>query len=212
VTSARESGADATRWVLVPVKSFSSAKQRLMPALTNADREALARSMAAHVLAAAAPLPVCVACDDSEVAAFAEIHGARVSWTPGLGLNGAVEASVTLLAGIGAEFVTVVHADLPTAHGIGALEHFEGVTIAPDRKATGTNLLRLPTSSPFTMQFGRGSYQRHLLECAARHLRTRVLNRDDLAFDVDDPADLVDLDKRNGGVRMDPPVSTDAAD
>ena len=42
-------------------------------------------------LAAAAPLPAFVACDDERVAEWAEAHGAHVSWGPGLGLNGAID-------------------------------------------------------------------------------------------------------------------------
>jgi 2-phospho-L-lactate guanylyltransferase len=185
--------------VLVPIKAFAAAKMRLDGVLDVADRAELAEAMAAHVLSAAAPLPVCVACDDLGVAAFAESHGAEVAWTPGLGLNGAVEAGVARLAALGAAYVTVVHADLPTATGIGSLEHFDGVTLAPDKKRTGTNLLRVPTSSPYTMQFGRDSMHKHLAESELRGLRIWVLDRDDLAFDVDDPEDLVQLAKRNGG-------------
>lgn len=185
--------------VLVPIKAFSAAKGRLGTVLASPDRAALVRSMAAHVLAAAAPLPVCVACDDPEVAAFAESHGASVSWTPGLGLNGAVEAGVAHLAGLGATYVTVVHADLPLAVAIGSLEYVDGVTIAPDRARRGTNLLRVPTGSTFTMRFGHDSFRKHLDECDRRGLAAVVLDREDLAFDVDVPGDLTELETRNGG-------------
>lgn len=189
----------ADRWVLVPIKAFSAAKRRLEHVLDEADRTNLVRQMAAHVLAAASPLPVCVACDDHDVADFAEEHGALVCWTAGLGLNGAVEAGVASLAERGARFVTVVHGDLPTASGIGALEHFDGVTIAPDRRRTGTNLLRVPTASGFTMRFGHDSLRSHLSECERRSLETWILDRDDLAFDVDEPEDLASLGERNRG-------------
>jgi 2-phospho-L-lactate guanylyltransferase len=192
-------GGTSDRWVLVPVKAFSTAKERLGPVLDAAARADLAAEMAASVLRAAAPLPVCVACDDDEVAAFAEAHGASVAWTPGLGLNGAVERGVALLAERGAAYVTIVHGDLPNAVGIGALDHFDGVTIAPDRARRGTNLLRVPTGAGFTMQFGRGSLERHLEECARRRLGCLVLRRDDLAFDVDLPQDLAELGTRIGG-------------
>jgi len=185
--------------VLVPIKAFSAAKGRLGAVLDDAARGELVRSMAAHVLAAAAPLPVWVACDDDEVARFAESHGATVSWTPGLGLNGAVESSGARLASLGAGYVTVVHADLPLASGIGVLERVDGVTIAPDRRRRGTNLLRVPTSAPFTMHFGRDSFRAHLEECGRLGLNVEVLDRDDLAFDVDVPRDLAELTTRNGG-------------
>jgi 2-phospho-L-lactate guanylyltransferase len=185
--------------VLVPIKAFSQAKGRLGVVLDDLARGELVRAMAAHVVAAAAPLPVCVACDDLDVAAFAESLGAEVSWTPGLGLNGAVEAGVAHLAARGADYVTVVHADLPLAAGIGVLAHVDGVTIAPDRQRRGTNLLRVPTSVRFTMRFGRDSLRAHLDESERRGLRVVVLDRNDLAFDVDVPRDLVELTTRNGG-------------
>ena len=155
--------------------------------------------MAARVLAAAAPLSVCVACDDREVAEFATSLGAEVAWTPGLGLNGAVEAGVARLASLGASYVTVVHADLPYASGIGTLALFDGVTVAPDRHRRGTNLLRVPTSVAFAMHFGRDSLRAHLDECTRHGLAVQLLERDDLAFDVDDPDDLTELATRDGG-------------
>jgi 2-phospho-L-lactate guanylyltransferase len=200
VTARRAASGPRDARVLVPIKAFSAAKGRLGAVLDDVARGELVRAMAAHVLAVAAPLPVCVACDDPEVAAFAEAHGATVSWTPGLGLNGAVEAGVAHLASLGAEYVTVVHADLPNATGIGDLAHSDGVTIAPDRRRRGTNLLRVPTTVRFAMRFGRNSLHAHLEECERLGLAVTILeNRDDLAFDVDVPRDLVELTTRLGG-------------
>lgn len=195
----RAAAAPQDHRVLVPIKAFSAAKGRLGAVLDAPARRELVREMAAHVLAAAAPLPVCVACDDHEVAAFAESAGATVSWSPGLGLNGAVELGVAHLAALGASYVTVVHADLPLASGIGVLEHRDGVTIAPDRARRGTNLLRVPASLAFEMHFGRDSFRAHLEECARLDLPVHVLERDDLAFDVDVPRDLEELVTRSGG-------------
>ena len=191
------SGTD--RRVLVPIKSFAAAKGRLGGVLDDSARAALIRSMAANVIAAASPLEVWVACDDPEVAAFAESQGTRVAWTPGLGLNGAVTATIAMLAALGTEYVTVVHADLPLASGIGTLAHRDGVTIAPDRHGRGTNLLRVPATSRFQTRFGRDSLRRHLEECERRALEVTVLEREDLAFDVDEPRDLAELTTRRGG-------------
>lgn len=185
--------------MLVPIKAFSAAKMRLRPVLGDEARAQLAAEMARRVLEAAAPLPTCVACDDDEVAAFAVAHGASVAWTPGLGLNGAVTAGVAQLAALGASFVTVVHADLPHARDIGGLAEFDGVTIAPNRRRDGTNLIRLPAALDFTMQFGPGSFDRHVAECERLGVAVHVLERDDLAFDVDVPEDLDDMPERTRG-------------
>jgi 2-phospho-L-lactate guanylyltransferase len=176
--------------VLVPVKSFAAAKQRLGSALPDAQRRALVQHMAAGVILAAAPLPVAVVCDDAEVADWAREHGALVVWEPGRGLNGAVEAGVTRMAELGVEMATVVHADLPLAVGIGLLEPFDGVTLVPDRESNGTNLIRLPVGCGFRFSYGPGSFERHLQECARIKVAVSVVRRPELAFDVDWPNDL----------------------
>jgi len=148
------------------------------------------RRMAERVLAAASPLAVAVVCDDPEVAGWAREQGALVVWEPGRGLNGAVEAGVARLGELGVRTVTVVHADLPLAAGIGALEPFEGVTLVPDRQDNGTNLIRLRVDCGFRFSYGPGSFERHLEECARLGIPCSVLRRDELAFDIDLPSDL----------------------
>jgi 2-phospho-L-lactate guanylyltransferase len=176
--------------VLVPVKSFAAAKQRLGGALADDQRRALVQAMAAQVLLAAAPLPVAVVCDDAEVASWARDHGALVIWEPGRGLNGAVESGVARMAALGVRVVTVAHGDLPLAAGIGLLEPFDGVTLVPDRQDNGTNLIRLPVGCGFTFSYGPGSFGRHVEECARLGLPVQVVRRAELAFDVDLPTDL----------------------
>ncbi len=176
--------------VLIPVKSFAEAKQRLGATLSDDERLALVRQMAERVLSAAAPLPVAVVCDDTTVADWARARGALVVWEPGRGLNGAVEAGVERLASMGVAMVTVAHGDLPLASGLGCLERFDGVTLVPDRRDDGTNVIRLPVRTGFRFSYGPGSFDRHLDECARLGLATRVLRVPNLAFDVDWPADL----------------------
>ena len=99
--------------VLIPVKSFADAKTRLGDVMADDARQAFVRRMAERVLAACAPLPVAVVCDDPAVAAWARPRGALVIWEPGRGLNGAVEAGVERLGQMGVGQVTVAHGDLP---------------------------------------------------------------------------------------------------
>lgn len=178
--------------VLVPVKAFAAAKVRLAPALDEDERAALAKAMAAQVVAAAAPLPVVVACDDDEVRAWAVGEGADVVWTPGLGLNGAVEQGVERLRGCGVTYALVVHGDLPRASGLAALTSFRGITLVPDRREDGTNVIGLPLTARtagFRFAYGPGSFARHLAEARA-HGDVRIARVPDLQWDVDVPADL----------------------
>ena len=176
--------------VVVPVKAFSQAKVRLAPSLEPSTRAELARAMAARVLRASRPLPAIVVCDDEEVRAWAARQGAEVLWTPGLGLNGAVEAGVAHAASQGVERVVVAHADLPLATELAWLSTFDGVTLVPDRHGDGTNVACVPARAGFRFAYGPGSFSRHRTEAIRVGLAARLLPDRALGWDVDVPADL----------------------
>jgi 2-phospho-L-lactate/phosphoenolpyruvate guanylyltransferase len=179
-----------TAAVIVPVKSFSEAKVRLAGALDPAERADLARRMAGVVLAAAAPLPVLVVCDDPDVRTWAEGAGARVVWCPGRGLNGAVSDGVATLRADGVATAVVAHADLPLASRLEWVADFPGVTLVPDRRADGTNVAGVPTDAGFRFSYGAGSFARHRAEAARLGLPARLVQDPQLGWDVDLPADL----------------------
>ncbi len=176
--------------VVLPVKAFAQAKRRLAPVLEPREREDLARSMAATVVAAAGDLPVVVVCDDDMVRAWAEELGVEVLWTPGVGLNGAVEAGVAHVAAQGVDRAVVAHADLPLATDLAWVAAFDGVTLVPDRHGDGTNVASVPTDAGFAFAYGAGSCARHEAEARRLGLPVRVVPDDRLGWDVDQPADL----------------------
>jgi len=179
--------------VLVPVKAFAEAKARLAPALDAGQRERLARAMAEHVVAAAAPLPVSVVCDDAGVAAWAEALGIPVVWAPGCGLDRAVEHGVRALGDAGADRVVVAHADLPLAGALAWTAAFEGVTLVPDQRDDGTNVACVPSEAGFRFAYGPGSFHRHSTEARRLGLSLRVVREPLLGHDVDVPDDLATL-------------------
>jgi 2-phospho-L-lactate/phosphoenolpyruvate guanylyltransferase len=179
------------RAVLVPVKSFRQAKARLASVLGEDERQALARELTATVLRSAAPLPTAVVCDDPDVARFAELEGAHVIWTPGLGLSGAVEAGVEHLRDRGFTLVTVAHGDLPRAEGLAGIGEPGTVTLVPDLRMNGTNVASVPTAAGFRFSYGEGSFERHKAEAARIGLPCRVVHDTRFAIDVDVPADLL---------------------
>jgi 2-phospho-L-lactate/phosphoenolpyruvate guanylyltransferase len=176
--------------VLVPVKDFRQAKLRLAGALAPHEREALARTMATKVVAAAHPVPVYVVCDDDAVATWAEAAGATVLWRPGLGLNGAVTDGVLSLGEVGVERVIVAHSDLPLALRLDWVAALPGLTIVPDRRDDGTNVASVPTGAGFTFAYGPGSFRRHAAEGRRLGLPVRVVREPRLGWDVDVPDDL----------------------
>lgn len=177
--------------VVIPVKDFSIAKVRLAPELDPSERRALARRMATAVVEAAAPLVAHVVCDSGEVRAWADGVGAHVIWTPGLGLNGAVQHAVDGLAGHGVDTAIVAHADLPLATSFAWVAATDGITIVPDRRLDGTNVIAVPTDARFAFRYGAGSFHRHRAEAARLGLQLRVVQDARLGWDVDLPDDLV---------------------
>lgn len=177
--------------VLVPVKDFRTAKRRLSSALEPAARAALAREMATRVLAACGRLDRFVVCDDAQVAEWAEANGAAVLWRPGHGLNGAVADGVATLGEAGFERVVVAHSDLPFAADLTWVATTPGVvTIVPDRRDDGTNVVCVPSTAGFGFSYGTGSFRRHAAEARRLGLAVRVVREPSLGWDVDLPADL----------------------
>lgn len=176
--------------VLVPVKAFTDAKARLATVLSDVERERLARWTSARVLAAAGELPTYVACDDERVAEWAGEHGASILWHPGVGLNAAVNDSVAELRDAGVTHVVVAHGDLPRAHSLASLAMPGRLTLVPDRRDDGTNVIAVPTDTAFRFSYGPGSFQRHLRDAIAAGLSVGVHRDPFLAVDIDTPSDL----------------------
>jgi len=176
--------------VLIPVKDFRQAKARLAAVLSAEHRVRLARWTAERVVAAAAPLPVFVACDDTDVADWAEAAGATVLWLAGMGLNPAVRDGITTLARAGIENVVVAHSDLPAPSSLANLVLSGAAVLVPDRRRDGTNVIAVPTGAGFEPAYGSRSFQRHLAQVVDLGLIVRVVADPFLALDIDTPEDL----------------------
>ena len=184
--------------MVVPVKAFREAKHRLAPVFSPEERIVLAHRLGETVIAAAGDAPVHVVCDDDEVADWAIENGAKVLFTPGLGLSGAVTAGVAHLGAEGAEMVTVAHADLPLAYGLEAFGADGEVTLAPDRRLDGTNVATVPARSGFRFAYGPGSFTRHRAEAERLGLVCHAIHDWRLASDIDTPEDLETLHEQCG--------------
>jgi 2-phospho-L-lactate guanylyltransferase len=174
----------------MPVKAFTAAKGRLSVILDRLARAELARWLAGRVVAAAGELPTFIACDDDEVAAWADEHGAEVLWSPGMGLNGAVDTGRATIAGKGFDHVIIAHSDLPLATELASLATADTITIVPDRRRDGTNVIALPVGVELAAAYGGGSFRRHMAAARATGRRIEVRPDPRLSLDVDTPADL----------------------
>lgn len=178
--------------MVIPVKAFSQAKNRLAAALDPAERAELARTMATRVVQAAAPLPVTVVCDDDVVAEWARSVGAEVGWTPGLDLSAAVTDTIRRLAAEGVERVVVAHGDLPFASDLDLFAWVDPdvAILVPDRHERGSNVVSVPAGAGFEFSYGPDSLERHTAEAERLGLTLRIVRSEKLGWDVDEPADL----------------------
>lgn len=182
--------------VIVPVKSFTLAKARLAGAISDTERESLARRCAEGVVRAAAPNAVYVVCDDESIAQWARSVGALTVNQVSAGLNGAVHDGWMRAKADGFDHVLIAHADLPLARSFAHVPRTGEVTLVPDRHNDGTNVLSMPAGSDFVLHYGPSSFFAHLEEAVARDIPHHVLHDDDLSLDLDTVEDLDELTRR----------------
>lgn len=189
---------------VLPIKSFTRAKQRLGEAVGGDDRQELAQAMAGDVLAALAAVPalddVVVVTAEPLAARAAERTGAAVVHDPDeSGQSGAALRGIDAAVVRGAERALLVPGDCPALDPdevAGLLAHgFEPphVTIVPDRHGTGTNALLLTPPEAIVPAFGPGSFARHAVLARAAGATVKVSELPSLGLDVDTPGDLAAL-------------------
>jgi 2-phospho-L-lactate guanylyltransferase len=97
---------------------------------------------------------------------------------------------VAALRAEGIATALVAHADLPLATRLAWVADFPGVTLVPDRRLDGTNVVAVPAGAGFRFSYGPGSFARHRAEAARLGLAARIVQDERLSWDVDVPSDL----------------------
>lgn len=187
------------RAIAVPVKSLSRAKTRLGPALSPLERCAITLAMLEDVLDAALAVPeweTWVVSPDEAVLEIAARRGAKPLVEEKTTLSAAVRQVGLLAKEREADALAVLLGDvaLVTAEALtAALRTLGSVVLARSEDDGGTNLLlrRPPRSIP--ARFGRDSFRRHQELAAERGLPVSLVERTELAFDLDAPGDILTL-------------------
>lgn len=175
---------------VVPVKRFAAAKGRLAGAVDEQQRARLARWTATGVVGAFGDIDVYVACDDDDVAEWARELGHAVIWGPGLGLNGAIDDGVAAVADAGYDQVVIAHADLPRPASLATVARHNTITLVPDDRRDGTNVMSFPLTDAIMAAYGAWSFERHLAAAQMVGIAVEVRADPDLALDIDTPDDL----------------------
>jgi len=192
-----------TTWVVVLIKDFGSAKQRLRPALGPQERRALAqRNAQLAVQAAAAGDRILVVAGDGEVADLARGWGAEVLLEPiQEGQNAAAARGIARAVEGGADAVLILSSDLPLITTDSVREVLEvGSRIdGPAAVAVraigrgGTNALYLRPPGIITLHFGSDSLAKFRNEAERNAVKFVVHDSDSMALDLDEPGDLARL-------------------
>ncbi|MFT4998006.1 MAG: 2-phospho-L-lactate guanylyltransferase [Chitinophagales bacterium] len=189
-------------WVLLPLKGFENAKQRLSAVLSQAQRRhlfaAMVEDLIEQLMLVESLAGVAIVSNEPQAKLLSEQWGATFIPEPSSvkGLNAAVEWGLGQLSN-DASHVLVLHGDLPlaTKAEISAVveQADNSITLVPDWQDNGTNGLLTPVPSPINVVYGVGSFNLHseLVTQAAMNVKTHKPSR--LAFDVDTAQDLAQL-------------------
>jgi 2-phospho-L-lactate guanylyltransferase len=184
--------------VLLPVKDFKDAKQRLAAVLDPQHRAGLARAMLADVLDAlsAASEPSRVVVYTASEAVIREVGPFGFQIIRERQIHGHSIAVNSLLPALLAESerVLAIAADLPhltSAEVDQALTtECRSIGIMPSRDRTGTNGLVFTAPSFIRAEYGEGSFNRHMEAAVHAGLTPAVFEMAGVAFDIDTPEDL----------------------
>ncbi|MFQ3324176.1 MAG: 2-phospho-L-lactate guanylyltransferase [Pseudomonadales bacterium] len=189
-------------WVLLPLKGFENAKQRLSAVLSQAQRSqlfaAMVEDLIEQLMLVESLAGVAIVSNEPQAKLLAAQWGARFIPEPDSvkGLNAAVEWGLDQLIN-DASHALVLHGDLPlaTKAEISAVvdQADNSITLVPDWQDNGTNGLLAPVPSPINVVYGVDSFNLHseLVTQAAMNVKTHKPSR--LAFDVDTAQDLAQL-------------------
>jgi 2-phospho-L-lactate guanylyltransferase len=188
-------------WVLVPVKRFAEAKERLSSVLGQSGRNKLARAMLAHTLGVLQQsngiAGIVVVSRDSAALRLAKKHGAhslRESTTGGL--NAALAEANQFAIEAGANATLVIPIDLPTLAAADIEEIARAgsnapcVVVSPAAHDGGTNALLVNPAGLIAYAFGADSFAEHRRRAQQVGAQLVVYASERVSFDVDQPADL----------------------
>ena len=188
---------------ILPIKRFSSAKQRLGTGMSGRRRRDLVAAMTADVLGALAQARMVertiLVSAEPRAQEMARAVDAEVIVDPEeRGHSEAARLGIVRATELGAEAAILVPGDCPLIDPkeidrllTGVPAHH--VTVVPDRHGTGTNALVLSPPDAIPPAFGENSRARHEESARARGLTVTVEQASSLALDLDTPADLIAL-------------------
>ena len=193
--------------ILIPVKEFREAKQRLAPHFSAGDRAALAEAMCEDffnvVAATHCADRIFVISKEPRALSRARSHGwETIVESQQTSESSSVDAGSRYCAEQGVHALLRLPIDLPLVepwdiHAIfERLDAAPSVVMVPSSDGTGTNALLRSPAVLFPSHFGPNSFPRHLAEAKKCGAHTQVLRNPRLELDIDELDDLRRLSNR----------------
>jgi len=191
-------------WAVIPVKPLEQAKSRLLTDLQAAECALLSQAMfrdVLHALEAARGIDgITVLTHDDTVARLTLQMGHVVIPDENAELNLGLDAAAHRIAGLGADRMLVIPADIPTitSKDIEQLlrEHTSGLGLCPAIRDGGTNALLVSPPDAIEFHFGADSARRHLDAAQQRGINSSHLLIPAFSHDIDTADDLVRLSQQ----------------
>lgn len=198
------------RYILIPVKELTRAKQRLAPLVSPEERARLARLMLERTFDTAARARgvdrLAVVTLSRPAAELAGRYGMEVvAEAAQTSESASVDFASRELERRGAEFVLRLAIDTPlmtpgdveeiVSHRLAA----PSAVIVPSYDGTGTNAILRSPPCAFRSRFGEGSLAKHLAEAGRSRARSKVVYLPRIALDIDGPEDLAVYMKLGAG-------------
>ena len=181
----------------IPIKKFSSSKNRLANIITSPEREVLAASMAKKTIDTLHNSKICnaitvVTNDKSLHLDYSTSYFTNSSLNDGL--NEAINAQTTN------DIILIMHADLPKINepDLYELAHsfdIKKVSIISDLSMQGTNCLMFNSAISFDLKFGLNSYNLFIHEFKNNGLNYQDISIESLQDDLDSEEDYFKLIK-----------------
>jgi len=181
----------------IPIKKFSSSKNRLANIISSSEREILAASMAKKTIDTLHNSKICnsitVVTNDSNLHLdYSSSYFTNSSLNDAL--NEAIYAQTTNDA------VLIMHADLPKINEIDLHElahsfDMKKVSIISDLSSQGTNCLMFNSAISFDLKFGFNSYNLFMDEFKNNGLKFKDISIESLQDDLDSEEDYFKLIK-----------------
>ena len=181
----------------IPIKKFSSSKNRLANIISSSEREILAASMAKNTIDTLHNSKICnsitVVTNDSN------LHlDYSTSYFTNSSLNDALNEAI--YAQTTNDAVLIMHADLPKInerdlHELAHSFDMKKVSIISDLSSQGTNCLMFNSAISFDLKFGFNSYNLFMDEFKNNGLKFKDISIESLQDDLDSEEDYFKLIK-----------------